>query len=208
MRIIVFGASGSIGRHITAQALAMGHSVSAFTRNRVNLQDLKQERLNILEGDVLDIHAVEKAISGQEAVICALGAGRKGLVRAGGTFNIIEAMKRTGVRRLLVLSTLGAGDSWQNLNFFWKYIMFGWFLKEAYRDHLAQEAYVVNSGLDWTIIRPGAFTNGKATGIYKHGFSPDDKAVSLKISKPDIAGFFLLQLNSRVYLRKAVSISY
>ena len=59
------------------------------------------------------------------------------------------------------MSTLGAGDSQGNLNFFWKNIMFGWFLKNIFLDHELQEQYVRNSALDWTIVRPGAFTSGE-----------------------------------------------
>jgi putative NADH-flavin reductase len=86
--------------------------------------------------------------------------------------------------------------------------MFGWFLKEAFKDHELQEQYVKESNLDWTLVRPGAFTDGKATGNYRHGFSPDDRSTRLKISRADIAMFILMQLNSNEYLRKAPGLSY
>lgn len=208
MKVIIFGATGNVGKQLVLQGLALDYTVTAFARNKEKLEDISHENLSVFTGDVFDEKSVRAAIQGHDAVICALGAGRKGTVRSEGTFNIIQGMKKTGVKRLIVQSTLGAGDSVKNLNFFWKRIMFGWFLKDAYRDHQAQEKYVMESGLDWTIVRPGAFTDGKATGVYKHGFSPDDKSLKLKVSKADIAMFILLQLTSAQYLFKTPGISY
>jgi putative NADH-flavin reductase len=150
----------------------------------------------------------KKAVQGHDAVFCCLGAGRKGTIRSEGTRNIIQAMKKQHIKRLVCQSTLGAGDSKGNLDFFWKYIMFGWFLKEAFLDHEQQEVFVQGSDLDWTIVRPGALTDGKATGIYRHGFTGDAKALKLKISKADVALFMLRQLSTSQYLRKTPGISY
>lgn len=86
--------------------------------------------------------------------------------------------------------------------------MFGWFLKKAYEDHQLQEEYVKHSRLDWTLVRPAAYTNGPATGIFKHGFDSNERSVKLKISPADIATFLLMQLNTDQYLRKAASLSY
>ncbi|UGU15519.1 SDR family oxidoreductase [Sinomicrobium kalidii] len=208
MKVIIFGATGNIGKPLVLQALTLGYSVTAFTRNRERSQDIEHDNLNIAEGNVLDEIAVEKAIKGHDAVICVLGAGRKGTIRAQGTRNIIRGMRKTGVKRLICQSTLGAGDSRGNLNFFWKYVMFGWYLKEAYRDHLLQEKYVTDSDLDWTLVRPGAFTDGKATGNFRHGFPPDDRSVTLKISKADMAMFLLMQLQTDQYLKKTPGLSY
>lgn len=208
MRLIIFGATGNIGQQLILQSLVLDHTVTAFTRNGKKLKDFDHENLIVYEGDVFDNRAVEHAVKGNDVVICTLGAGRRGIIRSEGTYNIIDAMKQTGVKRLIVQSTLGVGDSRKNLNFFWKYIMFGWFLKDAYQDHQIQEKYVKDSGLDWTIVRPGAFTDGKATGNYKHGFPPDDKSIKLKISKADVAMFILLQLNSDEYLHKTPGLSY
>ena len=86
--------------------------------------------------------------------------------------------------------------------------MFGWYLKEAFVDHELQEKYVMNSDLDWTIVRPGAFTNGKATGNFHHGFDPNDKSVKLKISRADVAFFMLKQLQTNTYLNKTPGLNY
>ncbi|MFD1142406.1 NAD(P)-dependent oxidoreductase [Larkinella insperata] len=208
MRLIIFGSTGSVGRLVVAQALAQGHTVTAFARNPAVLQDLPPARLTIHQGDALNPASVEQAVKGHDAVVCALGAGRKGTVRSEGTKNIIRAMEKTGTKRLVCQTTLGAGDSRGNLNFFWKYIMFGFLLKEAMKDHELQEKYVRQSNLDWTIVRPAAFTDGAATGNYRHGFSGDAKSLTLKISRADVAGFLLTQLTTDEYMKKTPGLSY
>ncbi|NUP28731.1 MAG: SDR family oxidoreductase [Nocardia sp.] len=207
MRIAVFGATGTVGQHIVEQALARGYEVTALTRDAGRITRT-HERLRIVEGDVLDPGAVERVVFGQDAVLVALGNGRKGVVRAEGTRVIIEAMNRTGVKRLVCQSTLGAGDSRANLNFVWKYIMFGMLLRPAYADHQQQEGYVRASGLDWTIVRPSAFTDGPRTGTYRRGFGANEKGLSLKIARADIAEFLLDQVTDRTYVHRAPGISH
>ena len=207
MKLIIFGATGSVGRHLVEQAWAQGHQVTAFVRDPSAL-DAPHQDLALQVGDVFDREAVADAVRGQDAVLIALGAGRKGTVRSVGTGHIIAAMKRHGVRRLICQSTLGAGDSRPLLTFFWKRIMFGLLLREAYADHEAQEALVRNSGLDWTIVRPGAFTDGPVTGAYKHGFPPTETDLELKISRADVASFMLRQLTGTAYLHRAPGLSY
>ncbi|MEV3963917.1 SDR family oxidoreductase [Nocardia sp. NPDC050193] len=206
MRIAVFGATGTVGQHIVEQALERGYEVTALTRDAGRITRT-HERLHIVEGDVLDPGAVGRAVYGQDAVLVALGNGRKGVVRAEGTRTIIEAMNRTGVKRLICQSTLGAGDSRANLDFLWKYIMFGLLLRPAYADHQQQEAYVRAGDLEWTIVRPSAFTDGPRTGTYRRGFGVDEKGLSLKIARADIAEFLLDQITDRTYVHRAPGIS-
>ena len=156
----------------------------------------------------MDSTSVENAIAGQDAVLVSIGAGRKGQVRAKGTRNIIDAMHKVGVRRLICQSSLGVGDSRGNLNAFWKYIMFGLLLRPAYADHVEQENHVRQSNLDWTIVRPGAFTDGELTGQYRHGFSSTDKSTRLKISRQDVADFMLKQILNNKYLHCSPGLSY
>ncbi|MCV9387637.1 NAD(P)-dependent oxidoreductase [Reichenbachiella ulvae] len=209
-KVIVFGPTGTIGKHVLQQALKGDIEVTAFCRDRSRLDYQAHPQLQIIEGDVYDQEAVSEAIAGHDIVIIALGSGnsRKSTVRSEGTKHIIQGLKEHGVRRLICQSTLGAGDSNSNLNFFWKRIMFGWFLKQVFLDHELQEDYVMNSGLDWTIVRPGAFTDGSLTGRYQHGFGPQERQLQLKISRADVADFILKQLSSNQYLLKTPGLSY
>jgi len=207
MKLLIFGSTGSIGCQLVKQALEQGHTVTAFARDPAKF-DIKHTNLQVVQGDAMDLASVEKAVQDQEAVLCSLGAGRKGTVRSEGTRNIIRAMEKAGVRRLICQTTLGVGDSRGNLDFFWKYIMFGMFLRPMYADHVLQENYVKQSRLDWTIVRPGAFTDGNRTGEYRHGFPGTDKTTKLKISRADVADFMLKQLTDDTYLHKTPGLSY
>ena len=207
MKVIIFGATGSIGKNLLDQSLEQGHAVTAFVRDAGRL-DIEHENLRIAKGDVLDQASVQQAVAGHDAVLVSIGAGRHGTVRSEGTRNIIRAMENTGVRRLICQSTLGVGDSWNNLTALWKYLMFGFLLRPAYRDHVLQEKYVRESNLDWSIVRPAAFTDGERTGQYRHGFGSTDRTTRLKISRADVADFMLKNLLDNRYLHQTPGLSY
>ena len=78
MKLLAFGATGSVGRELVEQALEQGHSVTAFVRDPAKL-GIAHPELQIFQGDALDPASVEAAVRGQQAVLCALGAGRKGV---------------------------------------------------------------------------------------------------------------------------------
>jgi len=206
-KIIVFGATGTVGRQLIEQALAMGYQVTAFTRTPAKMH-LQHPNLTVIKGDVLEKDQVSNAVAGHDAVLCALGAGRHGYVREAATLNIVTAMQANNVKRLVCQTTLGAGDSYANLNFFWKYIMFGTILRPVLIDHNKQENAVVNSNLNWTIVRPAAFTNGPLTQNYRHGFPADEKNLTFKISRSDVADFMLSQIESNSYCKHTVGLSY
>ena len=209
-KLVVFGSTGTIGIHVVSQSLEMGYEVLAFCRNKNKLNNLSHPNLLIMEGDVLNSADVSKAVSGMDVVIIALGSGnnRTSTVRSEGTRNIIQAMHTHGVSRLICQTTLGVGDSRGNLNFFWKHIMFGWFLKNVFLDHELQEQLVKDSFLNWTIVRPSAFTDGERTGNYLHGFSPKDTSTKLKIARADVADFIVKQITGVNYIHHTPGLSY
>ena len=207
MKLVIFGSTGSIGHQLVVQALELGHAVTAFARNPAKLE-IDHANQKVVQGDVLDSALVENVVAGQDAVVCSLGAGAKGTIRSEGTRNIIRAMEKASVSRFICLSTLGVGNSRANLNFFWKHIMFGFLLRQAYADHGIQEDYVTESRLDWTIVRPAGFTDGNRTGVYRHGFPSTDKKIKGKISRADVADFMLKQLTDQTYLHETPGLSY
>ncbi len=207
MRIIIFGSTGSVGRLLVEQALVQEHKVTAFLRDPSKLT-IKHNNLQEMQGDVLSYATLENAVKNQDVVFCALGDGNKGQLRAQGTKNILLAMQKAGVSRFICQTSLGVGDSRSNLNFFWKHVMFGLLLKKAYQDHETQEKYIMQSPLDWVIVRPAAFTNGPHTGQYRHGFNADDKTITLKISRADVADFMLRQITDNRYIRQTPGLSY
>lgn len=208
MKLVVFGSTGSTGKELVKQALDQGHSVTAFARDPAKIGDLQHSRLKVVTGDVLDPHAVESAVAGQEAVFSTIGAGaRRTTLREEGTRNIVEAMERTGVKRLICQSSLGVGESRANLSFVTKHIIVAIFLRHAFADHERQEGVVRQSSLDWTIVRPPHLVNGPQTGAYRHGFSTTDRQIKGWITRADVADFMLKQLFDDTYLHETPGLS-
>jgi putative NADH-flavin reductase len=209
MKLIIFGSTGGTGRQVVTQALEQGHDVTAFARSPEKL-DQNHEKLQVEKGNVLDFASVERAIQGQDVVLCTLGLPPmdKSNLRANGTKNIIRAMEKTGVKRLICQSSDGVGESRDTLPFLMKYLIVPFMLRRAFADHEIQENYIKESQLDWIIVRPVALTDGEHTGSYQHGYTADTKTVKFKISRADTADFMLKQLADNNYLHKTPSISY
>lgn len=210
MKVIIFGSTGGTGRQIIRQALEQGHDVTAFARSPEKL-DQKHEKLQVIKGNVLDFSSVERAIQGQDVVLCSLGLPTimdKSNLRANGTKNIIRAMEATGVKRFICQSSAGVGDSRDTLPFLMKYFIVPFMLRRVWADHETQENYIKESQLDWIIARPAALTDDEHTGSYQQGFAADNKTVTSKISRADTADFMLKQLTDNNYLHKTPCISY
>lgn len=205
MHLTVFGATSTTGRLVVDRALAAGHTVTAHTRDAARVTR-QHDRLRVVEGDVTDPVACRAALTGADAVIITLGNGRHGAIREAGTRAVVEAMHGAGVRRLICQSTLGVGTSRANLNLLWRHVMFGVLLRQAYADHVAQEEVVTASGLDWTIVRPSAFTDREVPGV-RHGFGGDAGRLSLKVSRGQVADFLVDQLGADGLLHRHVALS-
>lgn len=209
MKLVIFGATGTVGRHIIDQALDQGHHVTAFTRS-LNKFPKPLQNLTLRQGDVLDLAAVKHAIAGQDAVICALGMplfNREGL-RTKGTKVILQAMKETGVDRLICLSAMGSGESKPLLPAYYRYFMMPIIMRSLYADHNAQEQAIRDSDANWTLIRPVNFTKGPKTGSYWHGSSLAGVTLSMKIAAADVADFMVKQVSTDQYLHQAPCLSY
>jgi len=206
MNIAVFGATGKTGLEVVKQALEGGHQVTAFVRDPARLE-MENDNLSVVTGDVFDSAAVAEVIKGQDAAICALGAGsdlKKTTVRTTGTINIIQAMQQQKVKRLLVVTAMGVGESWDTLSVINKFF-FAVLLKSAREDHEAQEAAVKESGLDWTIIRPSGLVDTPRTGVYD--FGENIPAKTSKIARADVADLILKVLGDNNQIGKALTIS-
>jgi putative NADH-flavin reductase len=209
MKLVIFGSTAGTGRELLEQALEQGHDVSAFARTPEKIDDLEYPNLQVIQGDVLDSAAVEAAIAGQEAVLCTIGAGAgMTTLREDATRNIVQAMDRTGVQRLICQSSLGVGDSRANLGAFTRHVIVGLFLRHAFADHERQEAVIEQSPLKWTIVRPPHLLDTPRTGVYRHGFPPKDRDIKGKISRADVADFMLKQLTDDSYLQSTPGVSY
>lgn len=210
MKILIFGSTGGTGRQLVTQSLSHGYEVTAFARSPEKIKHT-HGKLKIIKGNVLDISAVEQAMKGQDAVLCSLGLPGimdKSKLREHGTKNIVLAMEKKNIKRLVCQSAFGAGDSHTLFPFHYRYFIAPLFMRRLYEDHLAQETCIKNSQLDWVIVRPGVLTDGNLTGVYRHGFSDDNKKINAKISRADTADFMIKQLTDDALLHKTPYVSY
>ena len=204
MRITVFGSTGGSGLEVVAQALQQSHNVTAFARTPSKLT-IRNAQLRVVQGNAMNPSDVEAAVKGQDAVVSALGVSGHSPITicSEGMKNIISAMKNNGVKRLIVESAYGAGDT--RKGFYGNAT--GILIASRIKDKELMEKTVAESGLDWIIARPVYLTNGPRTGSYRVGL---DLSVSLwpKISRADVADFMLKQLSDNTYLHKMPTISH
>jgi putative NADH-flavin reductase len=206
MKIAVFGATGGVGRQVVQQALAAGHQVTALARDPSRLAGA-DPNLTVVAGSVLDEAAVQQTLAGADAAVVSLGntANNPEYVVSQGTQVILNVIsQRDGPRRMVVVSSIGVGDSKDQVPFAFKMLM-KTVLRKAMEDKERQEALVKASGLDWIIVRPGGLTDGPATGQYQAGLDP--KISAGQVARADVAAFILQQLTDDTYLRQAPAIT-
>ena len=204
MKLIIFGASGQTGRELAKQALANQHVVTAFVRNPAEFE-IKHDNLRVVEGDITNYDQVERAIIGSEAVVSTLGP-RTLLKRVPalvtGIRNIVQAMEKLAVRRLVYTSALGVGDSAADQNSVFRFLILPVLLGRDYADHEANENTIRKSNLDWIIVRPARLVNRARTGQYQVDLRLSGTFPFGRIGRADVADFIIKQLETPTFLRK------
>lgn len=209
MKISIIGASQGTGALAVRRALDRGDHVTAFARNPQRLM-LEHPKLDRMQGDFHDPVAVDSAIAGQDAVIITAssttlrGFKAKPTYFSEGTAHVIAAMHKHSVKRLVVLSAIGVGESQVLMGLVVRKLVIGYLLRLPFADHERQEAMVRASGLDWVIARPGRLTNGPANGRYQRTAALEK--VPGSISRADVADFLIEATGGDTWLRKAVQL--
>ena len=202
MHITVFGANGATGKHVVDQALAAGHRVRAVVRDPKSIET-KHEQLEIVKGDVMN-DASKLDVAG-EAVLSCIGARTRKAdgIAARGTENILAAMKRADVKRIVVISAapLGAPEGmFQRVAFAILWTL----LRDVYSDLRDMEAVLRKSDTDWTITRPPRLTDGPLTGKYRTAI---DRNVGSVISRADLAREMLRALEEPKTIGHSIGLS-
>lgn len=208
MQILVIGATGGTGKQAVEQALQRGHYVTAFVRDSSKLT-IQHPNLTIFTGDILQPDTLLPAVRRQDAVFCALGGrlGQTDHAVEDGTKNLIAVMKQAGVRRLLLVSSLGVGTSYEEASLPSKLII-KTLLSGLVDEKEKQERVVQASDLDWIVVRPTRLADGPVTGKYRLGEHLPFSTFSLPhINRADVAAFLLDQLDTDTYVRKAITIT-
>lgn len=196
MKVLVLGATGGTGRQILHALSARGDDVVAIVRPRPEAIDLGT--VEMIAGDARDPAVLDRALSGCDAVISALGAATtffgEVTVLSSATRELVDAMQRCGVRRLIAITGVGAGDSRGHGGWIYDRLILPLVLRKVYQDKDRQEAIIRASSLDWTIVRPVMLTNGAARGGVQAASDPSQPHGG-SIARADVADFIVAQLD-------------
>jgi len=199
MKVLVIGASGPLGREIVRTTLSRGHKVTAFVRRPF---DMQHASLTTAIGDIMDSDSLNRAMPGQEAVICALGIPQTWKpvnIYSEGATHLVRCMTRHNTRRLICVTGIGAGDSKGHGGWLYNKIIQPFLLKTIYEDKTRQEEIIRYCKQDWVVVRPAILTNGPARGRY--AMLKDIRGVQTSsISRADVANFCADQLTSNKFL--------
>lgn len=203
IRVAVLGASGGVGRRVVARLLAAHHDVRCQTRTAAKLAEFSG-RAEIHAFDPRDASQLAPFIEGVDAVVFALGVDRLGATTlfSDVTSTLIGAMRDHGVRRLVVITGVGAGETRGHGGFVYDWIIFPLFTRNRYRDKERQEELIARSDLDWVIVRPAPFVEKtRPTPLEVHTtLGPRTRLTG--ITRDEVADFVVAQITSDAYLRQ------
>ena len=194
MRILVVGASQGTGAECVKNALSKGHQVTAFARSPQKLA-IENPALKKEAGDFFKLADLERVMPGHDAVIVTASVSKLSTFKekpdyfSSGTAFTVEAIKKAGIKRIVVLSALGAGESRAISNPILRFLVVDWILKAAFLDHNRQEQLVKDSGLEWVVARPTRLTDGPS--LKKYQAKTAVESVPSAISRADVADFMV-----------------
>ncbi len=178
MQVFIAGATGQVGRKVVEKAIDAGHAVTGMVRREEDREDLDSIGAKTYMADVTEPGTLDRAIAGHDAVVFAVGSQGEAVeeVDRDGAINLCDATKRVGIDRFVLLSSIGAGHP-EDADQLEEYL---------HAKHEADE-YVMQSGLDWTILRPGSLTDEDGVGAIKTGKRFIGDEGDLEIARADVA---------------------
>jgi len=208
-RVVVFGATGSVGAKVVASALQKGFAVRAFVRK--GRAGAARENVEFVEGSLDDVAAMKAAVAGSAGVVVALGPRREDPkpFTAKATGNIVRAMAEAGVTRLVCLTGAMIGDGYPNRGGLYARMRRGFVKKtpEIAKDRDEQERIVTACPLDWTVVKPPNVTDGARKGGVRAG--TDLKVgMTAKIGREDLADFLVDQVGKKDHVKQCVFVMY
>lgn len=201
-RISVIGGSSGTGKELAELALKRGFDVTCLSRRGAGPIGAR-----LISGDAHDPEVVRQALKDATAAFVTVSGGSDdSRDRTAITQAVLKAAGQTGLRRIVVQSSLGAGASARMLPPGIRYLATR-MLAPALADHTTQEQVVQESGLDWTIVRPVGLTNKRATGMVRELRDAESGWLGWPISRADVAGHMLRCLDDKSTIQECIAIS-
>jgi putative NADH-flavin reductase len=207
MKIVVFGASGQVGRVVVGQALARGYKVVAFVHSRNPFGD--EPGLEVVQGDIYRGEDVRKAIAGCDAVVSCLGSwGRKTPegnrnVLSAAMAQLIPAMREQKINRIITLTGAGASPPDKEMSAIAKLIMkllAPFPAGKVFADGDRHMRLLMESGLDWTTIRSPVMSDNVGTD---YTLKLKSGSTFPRVGREAVAASLLDQLESAEWREKA-----
>ena len=195
MKIIVFGATGLIGKEIVKQALYNGNTVKAFGRNIFTAALPEDDKLELLQGVLFDEGEVRNAITECDAVLSAIGGTYDGAdkTRSLGIKNIVKQMEKVGVKRIVALGGMGVLDG-ENGKMVMEQEDFPAEYFAVTQEHKKAYEFLKASNLDWTFVCPAMIEEAAPTGVFVTAANQLQEPNHFKISSGDLALFMLKEM--------------
>mgnify|MGYP000844855003 CR=1 FL=1 len=208
MQVIVFGATGLVGRQLVQQALFMGHSVKAFGRNVFTTDFPDDSKLERVQGALFDAGEVYNAIRGCDAVLSAIGGSMDGLdkTRTIGMKNIIAQMQKAGVKRIIGIGGMGVLNADEDKllidqdDYPKEYVPVG-------KEHQKAWELLKESGLSWTFVCPPNIIDAGPTGSFSTAANYPPVPNNYRINAGDLALFMMKELAKNEFAGMRVGIS-
>lgn len=210
MNLAIIGGTGKTGKELLKQGLEAGHHITALVRNPKKVK-IQHPNLKVIQGNVLNTADLECVFKGKDAVLSALGHKRflgPSHILSQGTENILQAMKTDAVSRFICITSMGINDNKYRLGLYYTLFVIPFIVFFYFRDKAKQERFIMESDLNWTIVRPGQMTNGRKRMHYKQGANLGSYILTKMISRSNVADFMLKQLVEKTYFRKTVCVTY
>ena len=208
MKVAIFGAAGRTGISLVQETLEGGHDVVALVRTPSKLS-VRNERLTVVQGDVVNLADVEKVVEGADAVLSVLGhvKGSAPDILTHAIRNILTAMDKYGVKRVVSLTGSSIHVPQDRPKIVNRLIKL---FTQASTGSLIQDAeqqlkVLQNSDADWVVVRSPILNDGAHTGTYRVGWTGVNTGI--RISRADVADFMLKQVTDTTYLRQAPLVS-
>ena len=204
MNVIIFGATGGIGKWAVKHALKKGYPVTAYVQNKQKMA-IQDDKLTVIQGEISDYDKVKSALTGQDAVIWCVGIPMKNkLVKfesQKGHEILLKAMKEQGVKLLIDWGTQSVAFDKDKKSFITVVpgIMAGIMFSKAKAEMVAIGQMLKKSNLDWTMVRFMMPQDTAYTGKVKVGFG--DVKMNFAISREDIGAFMVDQVESKNYIK-------
>lgn len=215
MRILLLGATGRTGKLVLTSALKEGYSVNCLVRKPDKIE--AQDGVQVFEGNPSDKHDLQSAMEGCECIMGVLNVSRHtdfpwSALRTPEKYlsevmsQVIPMAEERNIQRIIICSAWGVAETKKDIPGWFRWFIENSNIGKAYEDHERQEQLLMQSNLNWTIIRPAGLTNSRKRQEIRESFNDVPKP-ALTISRQSVARYMVSSIDSEQLIKKTVVIS-